>query len=124
MSSACETNVPQTPKPTYRQSKLAPMLSALTANPANHPERSNATLARVTEVIDIVCNGTSGALVSGCLAAAGSDHNPLDPISETTAEAVGGVMVEGLGQNQLAQAIELLWQSELSTDEVIALHRK
>ncbi len=126
MNSAYETNFSQAPKPVSETSTQTALLSALVADPAHHPERSNATLARVTEVIEIVCNGNgdAGALASQCVAAAGLKHGLLDPISSTTAAAVGTAMLKGLAQSQLERAIELLWQSELSTDEVIALHKK
>ncbi len=126
MKSAYETEIPQMPKTIGYTSPQAALLSALAADPARHPERSHATLARVTEVIEILCNGNgdAGALASKCVAAAGPGHGLLSPVSNSTAAAVATVMANALAQDQLERAIELLWQSELSTDEVIALHKK
>jgi len=126
MNSAYETEIPQMPKTIGYSSPQAALLSALAADPARHPERSHATLARVTEVIEIICNGNgdAGALASKCVAAAGSGHGLLSPVSNSTAAAVATAMAKALAHDQLERAIELLWQSELSTDEVIALHKK
>ena len=126
MHSAYEAAISQVSQPVSDTSTQSVLLSALAADPAHHPERSNATLARVTEVIEIVCNGNgdSGNLAATCVAAAGEEHDLLDPISKTAAAAVGAAMLKGLAHDQLETAIELLWQSELSTDEVVALHKK
>jgi len=126
MSSAYETGISQAPTSIGDTSTQAALLSALAADPARHPERSNATLARVAEVIEIVCNGDgdADALTEKCAAAAGPNQGAFDPMSSATAAAVGTTMLTGLAQKELEHAVELLWQSELSTDEVIGLHKK
>lgn len=102
------------------------LLSALTADHAVHPERLNATLARIGEVLGIVNGGeaSSAKIFHRCREAAGLGHSLHQPMTAETALNVGAVLTSGLDAGQLEYLTEMVWQSELSTDEVIDLHKR
>ncbi len=102
------------------------LLSALAADHSVHPERLNATLARIGEVLGIVNGGeaSTAALFHRCREAAGHEHSLYEPMSAESALTVGAVLTAGLDTGQIEYLTELLWQSELSTDEVIDLHKR
>lgn len=107
-------------------SSAAELLAALAADPARHPERSNATLARVREVLEIVDDGDGKAerLFEECRGLAGADYDPQASLTVEVALPVASVLVKGLSRSQLDRAVKLLWQSELSTQEIVQLHRR
>ncbi len=102
------------------------LLSALTADHSVHPERLNATLGRIGEVLEIVNGGQASAaeLFYRCREAAGQSHGLHQSMSAETALKVGAVLTGALDAGQLEYLTELVWQSELSTDEVVELHKR
>lgn len=99
---------------------------ALASDPAVHPERLNATLGRVREVLEIVngSNVSTASLLSRCLSVAGDDPDLHEPMTTLTAGLVGAVLTSGLDADRLDHVTSLLWHSELATDEVIDLHKR
>ena len=94
-------------------------------DPLNHPERSATTLARVIEVLGIVVNPEKDidSLVRKCREAAGNPM-PFQPLAPHSATSVAAAMLEGLSPEEIAAASDLIMESELSTREVVELHRK
>ncbi|MHC4598999.1 MAG: aspartate aminotransferase family protein [Planctomycetota bacterium] len=88
-----------------------------------HPERMNATLARVGEILEILLGAGSEALFARCVKAAGPGVGLFDPLTASAGEEVALTLVEGLGMEKTEEAADLLMDSELSTTEVIQLHQ-
>jgi acetylornithine/succinyldiaminopimelate/putrescine aminotransferase len=102
------------------------LLAAIVHDPALNPERTGATLARIEEVLGIVLGDTPWAkdIFSACREAAGDASGPFDALPAGTGIKVAAILVEALEPSDGLKAAEHLMQSELSTDEVIALHKK
>ena len=102
------------------------LIDVLALEPEQFPERSAPTLERVLEVIGIVVEdetsrehlaGEARATVSG---AAG----PRDPLSVSDSVRLAALLGERLDADGSARAAQLLFESELSTGEVIDLHKQ
>jgi acetylornithine/succinyldiaminopimelate/putrescine aminotransferase len=91
-------------------------------DPTLHPERTNATLARVEEILEVLFGEAGRGLFTRCVKAAGPGMGLFDPLSAYAGEAVACVLAEHLGPAGCDSCAEMLMQSELSTDEVVQLH--
>lgn len=101
------------------------LLEAMVLDPLKHPERSATTLARVVEVLGIIMDPNSDidSLVARCREAAGNPA-PFDALSVGAATAVASVLLTALSPEEIALASDFIMESELSTGEVVELHRK
>jgi acetylornithine/succinyldiaminopimelate/putrescine aminotransferase len=108
-------------KPAYNK-----LLHAISPLANLHPERTGATLARVKEVLDLAISAKThaGIVFIECKNAAGEGIGYLDSMDCDSGAAVAGVLEELLAPDELEKVTELLEYSEISTDEVIALHKK
>jgi acetylornithine/succinyldiaminopimelate/putrescine aminotransferase len=98
---------------------------ALVFDPVKTPERTNATLARVGEVLSVVLGDPEyAAEVFEKAKTAAGEFEPFDGLSKSAAKNVAYVLTGLLSGKDCAKAAEMFNQSELSTDEVVALHRK
>ncbi|MBD3367334.1 MAG: aminotransferase class III-fold pyridoxal phosphate-dependent enzyme [Candidatus Eisenbacteria bacterium] len=102
------------------------LIDVLALEPEQFPERSAPTLERVLEVIGIVIDdktsrehlaGEAGGVVDGT-------SGPRDPLSVPDAVRLAALLGERLDADQSALAAQLLFESELSTGEVIDLHKQ
>lgn len=100
------------------------LLEALVFDPANHPERSGTTLARITEVLGIVVPGGRGEAVLVKCKEAASGAAPFDSLAVHEATRVAAVLLEDLEPEEIAAVADFVMESELSTREVVELHRK
>jgi acetylornithine/succinyldiaminopimelate/putrescine aminotransferase len=101
------------------------LLAVLVPDRHVHPERLPATLGRVHEVVGIVAADPDQATeIAARCALAAADRHSNGGLSRHAATAVAGVLASSLSPRQVAQATTLLAESELSTDEVVALHHE
>ncbi|MGC9554061.1 MAG: aminotransferase class III-fold pyridoxal phosphate-dependent enzyme, partial [Thermoplasmatota archaeon] len=90
---------------------------------AEHPERTNATLERVCEVLDNVLEGEA-ARVTARLRERLGDVEPRKPLSEKQADVVVDVFDRAeLAREHWEDIIRHLEYSEISTAEAIDVHR-
>ncbi|MDD3492063.1 MAG: aminotransferase class III-fold pyridoxal phosphate-dependent enzyme [Candidatus Thermoplasmatota archaeon] len=90
---------------------------------AEHPERTNATLERVCEVLDNVLEGEA-ARVTARLRERLGDVEPRKPLSEKQADVVVDVFDRAeLARENWEDLIRQLEYSEISTAEAIDVHR-
>ncbi len=118
------TNAINTPIASAHESTHTPLLNGIVNDPVTHPERTNATLARIQEIIQTLASPFCGSLLTACIRAAGPDVDFFEPIPTAVGEDVARALAEGLGPKLSAQAAQMLRESELSTQEVIHFHRK
>ena len=100
------------------------LLEAVVFDPAKHPERSGTTLARITEVLGLVVPGSRGETVLKKCKEASGDAEPFDALPVHTATRVASVLLEELQPQEIAEVADYIMESELSTREVVQLHRK
>jgi len=100
------------------------LLEAVVFDPAKHPERSGTTLARVTEVLGIVVPGGRGEEVLVKCKEAAPGAAPFDSLSVHEATKVAAVLLEELKADETAAVADFIMESELSTREVVELHRR
>lgn len=108
-----------------REHAVHALVAAATRDPRAHPERSALTLGRVKEVIGLVIPDAARArqLAGECEAAAGT-HDPRAALSSGAELSVVSVLCEALDSAECADAARYFNESELSTEEVLALHRE
>ncbi|GEM_PF-7296 len=99
------------------------LLLGIVNDPTLHPERTNATLARIEEILGMLPGAVEGGVFPRCVAAAGPGAGYFDPLSAVAGEAVAAVLEAALDPASCAQVAEFLMESELSTGEVIQLHK-
>ncbi|MHC4777848.1 MAG: aminotransferase class III-fold pyridoxal phosphate-dependent enzyme, partial [Planctomycetota bacterium] len=99
------------------------LLAGLVNDPMVHPERTHATLARVGEILDILLGDAAEPVFSKCVKAAGPGVGLFDPLGAASGEAVGECLASEMGVGGSMEAAKLLMESELSTAEVIQLHK-
>jgi len=109
----------------YDDVSLEDLIGAIIADPMWSPERSNTSPARIREVLGLVCEDEAEAerLYGRCSEAAGSHLEENAPLTDAAGLRAAAVLVEELDETRLERVAELLWLSEISTDEVIRLHR-
>ncbi|MBD3370013.1 aminotransferase class III-fold pyridoxal phosphate-dependent enzyme [Candidatus Fermentibacteria bacterium] len=100
------------------------LLEAVVFDPAKHPERSGTTLARITEVLGIILGpgDRGGRILAECKEASG-EVAPFDALSLDAAIRVSAVLLARLEAEEVSRVADFLMESELSTREVIELHR-
>ncbi|MBD3218399.1 MAG: aminotransferase class III-fold pyridoxal phosphate-dependent enzyme [candidate division Zixibacteria bacterium] len=94
-------------------------------NPMKNPERTNATMGRVEEVIGIIIekNDKAKFLSDKCKSEI-KGHELDEPMTAGEGTAVADILATELNQEQLGQAVRLFYESEISTEEVVAMHKK
>ncbi|HDR06309.1 MAG TPA: aspartate aminotransferase family protein [Candidatus Coatesbacteria bacterium] len=109
----------------YEDVQVDDLVGALVADPVWSPERSNASLGRIREVLGLVLGDDSeaGRIFGKCSRATGPSSDENAPLDDAAGLRTAAVLVEELDEAQLEQVAELLWLSEIATDEVIRLHR-
>jgi acetylornithine/succinyldiaminopimelate/putrescine aminotransferase len=102
------------------------LIAAMVPDTVRHPERTRITLSRVLEIVEIIAGGTLRAevLSAKCQEAAGPKIQACDGLPPSTCMKVAALLTETLSADEVARTAALFWESELSTDEVVALHRK
>ena len=102
------------------------ILHMISPLPNLHPERTGATLARIKEVLEItlVEKTHAGIIFMECEKAAGKGISHFDSMNLDQGAAVAAILEDLLSPEELAKITELIMHSEISTDEVIALHQK
>ncbi|MHC5037858.1 MAG: aspartate aminotransferase family protein [Planctomycetota bacterium] len=98
------------------------LMLGIVNDPQAHPERMNATLARIEEVLGVLVGTNAETLFAKCVQAAGQGIGFFDPLPAAAGEAVALVLADALSEEEGERAGELLMASELSTAEVIQLH--
>ena len=108
-------------KPVYQD-----LLDAMLLDESEHPERTGMTLSRVEEVIGIVIDEKfrAEALISKCYEEAGVEIGPFGAMPASAAIKVATVLTEAFSPDEVKKLARLFNESELSTREVIALHKK
>ncbi|NIP42440.1 MAG: aspartate aminotransferase family protein [candidate division Zixibacteria bacterium] len=93
-------------------------------NPLKNPERTNATMGRVAEVIGIIIeeNDKAKFLNDKCKSEI-KGHKLDEPMTADEGMAIADILATELNQNQVNQAVKLFYESEISTEEVIAMHK-
>ncbi len=101
------------------------LLDAVVLDPVTHPERSGTTLARVTEVLGLVMQPGERVerALEACREAAG-EVEPFDALPVGAATRVAAAMLETMEPEEVSRAADFLMESELSTREVVELHRR
>ncbi len=101
------------------------LINALVPDFEAHPERSAATLARVEEVLGIVAGPTlrKEVLAMKCAEAA-EGIGPYEAMPAFAGMRIAAILTEAMSGSEISAIAGLLADSELSTDEVVELHRK
>ncbi|MEA2030120.1 MAG: aminotransferase class III-fold pyridoxal phosphate-dependent enzyme [candidate division Zixibacteria bacterium] len=86
-----------------------------------HPERLNATLERIEEVVEIVLGDKADAIIEKCKK--GIKHE-RDFLTEAEGEKIAAVLRLNCSIGEIKQITEMLQDSEISTDEAISLHEQ
>ncbi len=101
------------------------LVAGLVNDPYIHPERGNATLDRVREILEIVCDDERAArLFTECRRAAGEDFDTHLPLDDAAGLRAAATLSAGLDDEKRCAAAVMLEESELSTAEVIEVHRR
>lgn len=108
-------------KPAYQD-----LLDSMLYNELEHPERTNITISRIEEAIHIVVaeKNRVEALISRCYEVKGSETGAFDALTAPVATKVAVILTESLSSAEVKKLVQLFNESELSTCEVIALHKK
>jgi len=98
----------------------------LVPNPKRFPERGPATVARLVEIAEIVISETPRRerIVRSMRKALGERVDLHDRIRAEHAARVTDVLLRELNPTEGQRFAQLLLDSELSTDEVVSLHRR
>ncbi len=101
------------------------LLEAVVLDPVKHPERSGTTLSRINEVLGLVMGSgeQAGNVIAACREASGG-AKPFDALSVDAATRVAAVLLQHLSGAELSRMADFLMESELSTKEVVELHRR
>jgi acetylornithine/LysW-gamma-L-lysine aminotransferase len=102
---------------------LDDLIGAVVADPVWSPERTNASPARIRELLVLILGDEAERVYGRCSEAAGPAHDENAPLTDAAGLRLAATLVEELDEAQLERITELLWLSEISTDEVIRLHR-
>lgn len=100
------------------------LYNALVNDKKQHPERLNATVGRVQEVLNIVCPAKAAVIYNSHLRNISKGNNGMTLLIDTTASRVARTLAKELSYAQSRQFVALLQDSEISTDEAIALHEE
>ncbi|MEW6027720.1 MAG: aspartate aminotransferase family protein [Planctomycetota bacterium] len=102
------------------------LYNALVNNRAAHPERMNATVDRIKEVLNIVSPDKTWMVFDRYMknASKDTDGNGLDSLTPAGARKLVSGLLKELSQAQVKSVVSLLNESEISTDEAIELHEK
>ncbi len=101
------------------------LLKAMVPDYSTHPERVPATLARVDEVLEIVAGHTlRKEVLSLKCADAAQGLGPYDPLPASAGMKMAAILTEALSPVEIGKCASLFMDSELSTDEVVELHKK
>jgi acetylornithine/succinyldiaminopimelate/putrescine aminotransferase len=104
----------------------AELVEALAPARADHPERMGATPARLGEVLNVVtgCSQLAGDLIDRVGQTIGIPMGSFAPLTAQEAALVAGLLAHELDAESFAKVVSMIGESELSTDEVILLHRR
>ena len=100
------------------------LIDALVNDRKQYPERMNATVGRIKEVLDIIAPNKAESIFGAYLRKIPSGNNGLAFVSKASAQKVAKGLVKELSGAQVKKFISMLQDSEISTDEAIALHEK
>jgi len=95
-------------------------------NPMEHPERTDATMARVIEVIKLIAGNNPRAeeIISKCKKAVKGSYKSTQSLSSEDGTRVADILSGEFEDDEVQRAIGMFYESELSTDEVVSLHKQ
>ncbi len=95
-------------------------------NLEKHPERTNATLERIREVLELIFDEKADAnkLYQECQHNIQGKYDEFAPLNDSDGRKVAEILAGGLSDEQGYLAAKYIFESEISTDEVVKLHKK
>jgi len=98
--------------------------NAINYDRTQHPERTNATFGRVTEVLENVLGPKSDEVISSLKQKLGSVQMNTELSEDHAEQIVSTLNAHALSPDQLQNIASQLQSSEISTKEALALHKK
>jgi acetylornithine/succinyldiaminopimelate/putrescine aminotransferase len=99
---------------------------ALVPDPLKHPERGNASLGRIEEVLDLILDdkGLCDEIINKCKSLMTHSADEYLRVNEDEGTRIAEMLYGELDELQVSTLTQYMYDSELSTDEVVELHRK
>lgn len=98
--------------------------SAINYDRTNHPERTNATFGRVTEVLENVLGNNSADIISELQQKLKTVKKNTELNQDHAEQIISTLNSHSLQPDQMQKIAAQLQSSEISTEEAIALHQK